>query len=106
MNNLRLLTGLLSIVLSSGGVCSYGQSVITLEEIFETAETNSAQLRPSITAQAEAEREISVARSGRLPDINASMSLSYIGDGLPPNVISAIIKKRRFLISEAACLSM
>ncbi len=81
MNNLRLLTGLLSIVLSSGGVCAYGQSVITLEEIFETAETNSAQLRPSITAQAEAEREISVARSGRLPDINASMSLSYIGDG-------------------------
>lgn len=62
-------------------VCAYGQSVFTLEEIFETAETNSAQLRPSITAQAEAEREISVARSGRLPDINASMSLSYIGDG-------------------------
>lgn len=81
MNNLRLLTGLLSIVLSSGGVCAYGQSVFTLEKIFETAETNSAQLRPSITAQAEAEREISVARSGRLPDINASMSLSYIGDG-------------------------
>ena len=81
MNNLRLLTGLLSIVLSSGGVCAYGQSVITLEEIFETAETNSSQLRPSFTAQTEAEREISVARSGRLPDINASLSLSYIGDG-------------------------
>ena len=81
MNNLRLLTGLLSIILSGGGVCAYGQSVITLEEIFETAEANSAQLRPSISAQIEAEREISVARSGRLPDINASLSLSYIGDG-------------------------
>lgn len=81
MNNLRLLTGLLSIVLSSGGVCAYGQSVITLEEIFESAETNSSQLRPSFTAQTEAEREISVARAGRLPDINASLSLSYIGDG-------------------------
>lgn len=81
MNNLRLLTGLLSIVLSSGGVCAYGQSVVTLEEIFESAETNSAQLRPSFTAQTEAEREISVARAGRLPDINASLSLSYIGDG-------------------------
>lgn len=81
MNNLRLLTGLLSIVLSSGGVCAYGQSVIALEEIFETAETNSSQLRPSFTALTEAEREISVARSGRLPDINASLSLSYIGDG-------------------------
>lgn len=40
MNNLRLLTGLLSIVLSGGGVCAYGQSVITLEQIFESAETN------------------------------------------------------------------
>ncbi|MBO4955146.1 MAG: TolC family protein [Muribaculaceae bacterium] len=81
MNNLRLLIGLLSIVLLSGGACAYGQSVITLEEIFECAETNSAQLRPSFTAQTESEREISVARSGRLPDINASLSLSYIGDG-------------------------
>lgn len=81
MNNLRLLTGLLSMVLSGSGVCVYGQSVVTLEEIFETAEANSAQLRPSLTAQTEAEREISVARSGRLPDINASLSLSYIGDG-------------------------
>nr|MBD5378007.1 TolC family protein [Bacteroides sp.] len=58
-----------------------GQSVITLEEIFESAETNSVQLRPSFTAQNEAEREISVARAQRLPDISASMSLSYIGDG-------------------------
>lgn len=81
MNNLRLLTGLLSAALLSGGVCTYGQSVITLEEIFRTAETNSAQLRPSFAAQAEAEREASVARAGRLPDISASLSVSYIGDG-------------------------
>lgn len=81
MNNLRLLTGLLSAALLSGGVRTYGQSVITLEEIFRTAETNSAQLRPSFAAQAEAEREASVARAGRLPDISASLSVSYIGDG-------------------------
>ena len=81
MNNLRLLTGLLSIVLSSSGVCAFCQSVVTLEDIFECAETNSIQLRPSFTAQSEAEREISIARSERLPDINASLSLSYIGDG-------------------------
>lgn len=81
MNNLRLLTGLLSIALSGSGVCSYGQSVMTLEEIFECAEANSTQLRPSLTGQTEAQQEISVARAGRLPDINASLSLSYIGDG-------------------------
>ncbi len=81
MNNHRLLTGLLSVALLSGGMCSYGQSVITLEEIFKTAEANSAQLRPSFTTQTEAEREINVARAGRLPDINASLLLNYIGDG-------------------------
>lgn len=81
MNNLRLLTGLVSIALSSGGVCAYGQSVITLEEIFECAETNSAGLRTSFAAQTEAEREISVARAGRLPDISADLSVGYNGNG-------------------------
>lgn len=81
MNNLRLLTGLVSIALSSGGVCACGQSVITLEEIFGCAETNSAGLRTSFAAQTEAEREISVARAGRLPDISADLSLGYNGDG-------------------------
>lgn len=81
MNNLRLLTRLLVVALLGGGMRSYGQSVITLEEIFEAAEVHSAQLRPSFTAQAEAERAASVARAGRLPDVNMSLSASYIGDG-------------------------
>lgn len=81
MNNLRLLTGLLCAVLAGGGTHAYGQRVMTLEEIFDTAEANSRQLRPSFTSQSEAASEISVARAGRLPDINTSLSLSYIGDG-------------------------
>lgn len=83
MNNHRLLTGLLSAVLWSGGVWAEGQNrrVLTVEQLFEIAETFSAQLRPSIAAAEEAGREISVARSGRLPDIEANLSLSYIGDG-------------------------
>lgn len=81
MNNFRLLTGLFLAALSGGGVCSYGQQTITLEEIFQTAEANSTQLRPSITAQTEAACAESVARAGRLPDINISLSASYIGDG-------------------------
>lgn len=81
MNNLRLLAGLLCAALLSDGVCVFGQNVLTLEDIFESADANSAQLRPSITAGIEAEHEISVARSGRIPDISASLSLSYIGDG-------------------------
>lgn len=81
MNNLRLLAGLLSAMLLGEGVCAYGQKTITLEEIFESAEANSAQLRTSFSSQTESEREISVAKTSRLPEINASLSASYIGDG-------------------------
>ncbi len=83
MNNQRLLTGLLNAVLLGAGVCAFGQnsSVITLDQLFESAERNSAQLRPSFSAVEEANQEIRVARAGRLPDINASLSFSYIGDG-------------------------
>lgn len=83
MNNQRLLTGWLTAALMSTGVCAYGQTsaTMTLEELFETAERNSVQLRPSFSSEQEAKDEISVARAGRLPDINANLSLSFIGDG-------------------------
>jgi len=81
MNNLRLLTGLLMVALSSLWVRLSAQTVMTLDEIFGTAETQSAQIRPAITASREAGQEVAVARNGLLPDINASLSLSYIGDG-------------------------
>lgn len=55
--------------------------VYTLEELFQLAEDGSRQLRPYFTAREEAQKEISVARSNRLPSIDAKMSISYIGDG-------------------------
>lgn len=83
MNNQRLLTGLLFATLSGVGLCTVGQTrtVYSLEDIFKTAESNSVQLRPSFTAEDEAKQEIKVARSQWLPDINATLSLSFIGDG-------------------------
>ncbi|MCM1021742.1 MAG: TolC family protein [Muribaculum sp.] len=83
MNNLRLLTGLLATILLSGGVCAVGQEarVMSLDELFATAESNSLQLRPAYSAEKTAEKAVSEARTERLPDINASLSLSYIGDG-------------------------
>ncbi|MBD5387132.1 TolC family protein [bacterium] len=83
MNNHRLLTGLVAISLLSATVRAYGQNerIVSLEEIFETAEANSVRLRPSFTAEHEALQEISVAKSQLLPDIEANLSLSYIGDG-------------------------
>ncbi|MCM1110034.1 MAG: TolC family protein [Clostridium sp.] len=84
MNNHGLLTGALAALLAC--LCpsvaeAQTRRVMTLEEIFEIAEQNSAQLRPSFSAAEEARREVSVVRAERLPEINASLSLSYIGDG-------------------------
>lgn len=81
MNNLRLLAGLLCAALLSGGVRGYAATVMTLEELFDIAESHSATLRPSLTARTEAERAVAEARAERLPDISADLSLSYIGDG-------------------------
>ena len=57
MNNHRLLAGLLCAALLSGGVCADGQNrrVVSLEEIFATAEAQSARLRPWKTAEEEKE---------------------------------------------------
>ncbi len=80
MNNLRLLAWLI-IVLLSDGLCAYGQNIVSLEDIFATAETNSNQLRPSFATELEAQREISIAKTNLLPDINTTLSVSYIGNG-------------------------
>ena len=81
MNNRRLLTGLLAVVLSGSAVCGYGQTVMSLYELFEYAETHSAQLKPAFSNQDISRHEISVAKAGRLPDINANLSVSFLGDG-------------------------
>lgn len=83
MNNLRLLTGTLAAILLSHGThaAETARQVIPLEKLFEIAETNSVQLRTTFTAEEEARQEIEVAKTNRLPDINTSLSLSYIGDG-------------------------
>lgn len=60
---------------------SQDRQMISLESLFDVAERNSMQLRPSFAAEEESKREISVARSARLPEANATLSLSYIGDG-------------------------
>ena len=81
MNNRRLLTGLLVAILSGSAVCSYGQTVMSLDELYEFAETHSAQLKPLYTNQDVSQYEINVAKTGRLPVINANLSVSFLGDG-------------------------
>lgn len=79
----RPLTALLWAGLMSAALCSGAQTptVITLETLFEVAESQSLQLRPSLAAETEARADVSVARSHRLPDISTTLSFSYIGDG-------------------------
>lgn len=81
MSNLRLFSlAAFAVTLGiSGGATS--RRVVSLDEIFQTAEQNSATLKASEAAREEVRRDISVARSQRLPDINASLGVSYIGDG-------------------------
>lgn len=81
MINLRLLAGLLMYALLSGSVCSVAQRVISPEEIFDIAEAHSVRLKPYLTAEQEARHEVSVARAAYLPDVNANLSVSYLGDG-------------------------
>lgn len=83
MNNQRLLRGALVMALLGSEAIADAQRpvVMSLEDIFATAETASIQLHPALTAIEEASREIDEARSARLPDITANLSLSFIGNG-------------------------
>lgn len=83
MNNSRLLTGLVVSILLGDGVCAYcrNSAIFTLEQLFESAEKNSVQLRPFYSAEEEARHEVSVAKAEKLPDVNFSLSFNFLGDG-------------------------
>ncbi|MCM1006262.1 MAG: TolC family protein [Prevotella sp.] len=82
MNNQRLLTGCISVLLSVG-ICTHAHTpaVFTLEQLFEAADANSLQLRPAYSAEKEAEAGVNEACMSRLPEINASLSFAFNGDG-------------------------
>lgn len=98
MNNYRLLIVLLCVslcakVISSpctvtasqqAAISSMGE-ILTVEEMFRLADSNSKQLRPLLSNLQEAEEGISVAKSNRLPDLNAHLSVSFLGDGFITN---------------------
>lgn len=83
MNKFNLSITVLCASLCVGGV--YAQEpvrrVFTLNEIFDLADRNSKSLRPSFTAIDEASEAVRVAKNDRLPDVEASLSFSYLGDG-------------------------
>ena len=62
---------------------SYAQNycVLTLEQIFALADENSKSLKIEDTAVLEAQQGVKVARNGYLPDIDISLSASFLGNG-------------------------
>lgn len=72
-------------LMSLCGLGCYAQSemgnIYTLDELYRTAEENSRRIQVSNTAAAAASEAVQVARASRLPDLNVSLSASYIGDG-------------------------
>lgn len=54
--------------------------VISIDEIFSLADQNSKSLRPSVTGVNEAREGVKVAKNARLPEMDISLSFSYLGD--------------------------
>ncbi|MBQ2980058.1 MAG: TolC family protein [Bacteroidaceae bacterium] len=94
MNNYKLLMVLLCVTLCAqvGRACKTDMSdcaptptaadgILTIDEMFRLADINSKQLRPLLSGIDEAKAGVSVAKSNRLPDLNANLSFSYLGDG-------------------------
>ena len=83
MNNRRLLTGLLIAVSVSSQVCADEpvRRTVTLEELYDIAETSALRLRPTADDEEEARRVLNEARDRRLPDIGVAASVGYIANG-------------------------
>ncbi len=78
---------ILFIMALCASLCSLGshaqeilRRVISLEEMYTLADQHSKSLRPGATAVNEAGEAVKIARSARLPEIQTSLALSYLGD--------------------------
>ena len=64
----------------AGNVCAQQPLPLSLERMFELAETQNRALAVMDMAVREAEEGVRVAKSARLPDMDASLALSYLGN--------------------------
>lgn len=79
MNKKLIFAGLLT--LAGGWPATAQQQVLTMDEMFRLADANSKSIAARQLAVDEAAEAVRVAKNDRLPSIEASLSLSYIGDG-------------------------
>jgi hypothetical protein BACCOPRO_02212 len=59
-----------------------GGRIITIEEMFSLVDRNAKGLRPFSTRIEEAVQDVKTAKSARLPDIDVSISTSFLGNGV------------------------
>lgn len=85
MNIAGLLSAFCLTLSVSGASAQTGDGegrVLTLDEIFAIAEDNEIRLQVSKSAAEIASLKVKESREARLPDISATLSASYIGDGI------------------------
>ena len=83
MSKKRWLIVPLCAVLCSQGLFAQtpGRKVLGINEMFRLADENSQSIQTYKTGKEAADEALKAAKSQRLPDIGASLSFSYLGDG-------------------------
>ena len=81
MSKVHLFIVVLCALLWAEGSYAQNCRVLTLEQIFALADENSKTLKTEDASVAEAQQAVKVAKNGYLPDIDISLSASYLGNG-------------------------
>ena len=81
MSKVHLLIMVLCVSLWAEGSYAQNTYVLTLEQMFALADENSKTIKAEDAAVIEAQQGIKVAKNGYLPDIDLSLSASYLGNG-------------------------
>lgn len=81
MSKVRLLIMVLCASLWVVGSYAQEYHVLTLEQMFALADENSKALKIEDASVIEAQQGVKVAKNGYLPDIDISLSASYLGNG-------------------------
>ena len=84
MDKLFVFITMFCVSLWTGGVYAQNASgrVITIEEMFSLADRNAKVLYPFATLIEESSQNVKTAKSARLPDVEASISASFLGNGV------------------------
>ena len=79
MDKLKRVVWLLALLGCASG--SFAQYKLTIEQMFDLAEQNSKSLKIFDIAHDEAVQAVKVAKNSRLPSVDLSLSVGYLGDG-------------------------